>query len=47
MEIGRLCTAYEVGGDVAEYPGHHRKVLQVVVSLEQRVTLRAPTIRYL
>ena len=39
LEEAGLGAADEVAGDVAEDPCHHRQMLQVVVSLEQRVTL--------
>ena len=43
LEVVGLGPADEVVGDVAEYPAHHRQVLQVVVRLEQRVTLKKET----
>lgn len=39
MEVIRVGPADQMRGDVAEDPGHHREVLQIVVRLEQRVTL--------
>ena len=43
----RLGPAYQVLWEFSEDPGHHRQMLQVVMSLEQRVALeRNIFIRY-
>ena len=40
LEVGGLAPPDDVVGDVPEDPTHHGQVLQVVVGLEQRVTLK-------
>jgi len=40
LEKGRLGATDQVLGELSEDSSHHRQVLQVVVSLEQRVALQ-------